>query len=48
MINRLPDLGVGLGFRPMLRKGIDNNTDQIDFLEIIADHYCNASSKKLL
>ena len=47
MINRLPDLGVGLGFRPMLRKGIDNNTDQIDFLEIIADHYFNPPPKKL-
>lgn len=35
----LPDLGVGLGYRPELHEQILANKDDIDWLEIITDHY---------
>lgn len=35
----LPNLGVGLGFREPLRSDLFLNRDNVDFLEIIADHY---------
>lgn len=38
-IARLPRLGVGLGFRRPLARPTIANAAQIDFLEIIADHY---------
>lgn len=41
MLNNIPYLGVGLGYRKELRKGILANRDQIDLLELIADQYIN-------
>lgn len=44
---RLPALGVGLGFREPLRGEIFLRRDEIDFLEITADHYLDATREKL-
>lgn len=38
-IGQLPRLGVGLGFRRPLARPIVANATEIDFLEIITDHY---------
>lgn len=46
-MENLPHLGVGIGFREPLRSGIFLNQEKIDFLEITADHYFDASPKKL-
>ncbi len=46
-MEELPNLGVGVGFREPLRSGIFLNQNKIDFLEITADHYFDASPKKL-
>lgn len=40
-------LGVGLGYRSAFRADLFANRDKVDFLEIIADHYFNASREKL-
>lgn len=45
-MNKLPQMGVGLGFREPLRSSIFLNREGIDFLEITADHYLNAAPKK--
>ncbi len=37
---------VGLGFRPQLKSDIFLHQNEIDFLEITADHYLDANSKK--
>lgn len=42
----LPVLGVGLGYRPPLHTGILQHAGEIDFLEIIADHYFDAPREK--
>lgn len=42
-----PALGSGVGFRPQFRAELFAHRDQIDFLEIIADHYLDASREKL-
>lgn len=42
-----PALGSGVGFRPQFRAELFAHRDQIDFLEIIADHYFDASREKL-
>jgi uncharacterized protein (UPF0276 family) len=42
----LPVLGVGLGFRPPFRADLFRNRGQIDFLEITADHYFDATPEK--
>ena len=47
VITDLPDLGVGLGFRPQLKAEIFLNRSEIDFLEITSDHYIDSPSKKL-
>jgi uncharacterized protein (UPF0276 family) len=39
-------LGAGLGFRPSFRADLFRQRDQVDFLEITADHYFNAPSEK--
>jgi uncharacterized protein (UPF0276 family) len=39
-------LGAGLGFRPSFRADLFRNRAQVDFLEITADHYFNASPEK--
>ncbi len=43
----LPALGSGLGYRPQFRADLFANRAQVDFLEIIADHYFDASAEKL-
>ncbi len=43
---QLPRLGVGLGFREPLRADIFLHRAEIDFLEITADHYLDATPEK--
>lgn len=38
---------IGLGFRPQLKADIFLHKDKIDFLEITADHYLDATSQKI-
>ena len=42
----LPTLGVGLGFRPSFLGELFLNRDRVDFLEVTADHYLDASPAK--
>ena len=49
--NRKPEnenrkTAIGLGFRPSLRAGIFLHRDEIDLLEITADHYLDATAAK--
>ena len=46
-MKNLPKLGVGIGFREPFRADLFLHRDKIDFLEITADHYFDANSKKL-
>lgn len=46
-IFNLPKLGVGLGFREPFRAGLFLNRGKVDFLEITADHYLDATPEKL-
>jgi uncharacterized protein (UPF0276 family) len=41
-----PTLGVGLGFREQLRAELFLNREHVDFLEIIADHYLDATPEQ--
>jgi len=43
----LPRLGVGLGFRSPFRAELFRNRKRVDFLEITADHYFDATREKL-
>lgn len=43
----LPKLGVGLGFRPHFKGELFLHREQVDFLEITADHYMDAGPEKL-
>lgn len=43
----LPTLGSGLGYRPQFRADLFAHRPQVDFLEIIADHYFDAPPEKL-
>ncbi len=45
-MNNLPNLGVGIGFRPNLKTDIFLHRGQIDFLEITTDHFINAPKAK--
>lgn len=45
-IKNLPDLGVGIGFRPPFLAGLFSHRSTIDFLEITADHYYVPSLRK--
>ena len=47
MIATLPLLGAGLGFREPYRADVLLDGDDVDFLEIIADHYLDAPPEKL-
>jgi uncharacterized protein (UPF0276 family) len=40
-------LGSGLGYRPQFRADLFAHRSQVDFLEIIADHYFDAAPEKL-
>lgn len=42
----LPSLGVGIGFREPFLSDLFLHQENIDFLEIVADHYFDASRKK--
>lgn len=42
----LAPLGSGLGYRPQFRADLFANRDRVDFLEITADHYFDASAEK--
>lgn len=46
-MNAAPWLGSGLGYRPQFRAELFESRARIDFLEIIADHYFDASPEKL-
>ena len=46
MFADLPILGVGLGFRAPFRSDLFASQEQVDFLEITADHYMDASPEK--
>ena len=43
----LPELGVGLGYRPALHGGIFRHRGGVDLLEVTLDHYLGASPEKL-
>lgn len=42
----LPPLGVGIGFREQLRSELFLHQQQVDFLEIVAEHYLDATTQK--
>lgn len=42
----LPTLGVGLGFREPLKSNLFLQQQQVDFLEIVVEHYLDASKQK--
>jgi len=42
----LAPLGVGLGYRPPFRADLFAHREKVDFLEIVADHYFDASREK--
>jgi hypothetical protein len=46
-MQELPKLGVGMGFREIYRGETFLHRAEIDFLEITADHYLDATPKKL-
>jgi len=46
-VNDAPALGSGIGYRPSFRADLFANRSRVDFLEIIADHYFDASPEKL-
>jgi len=47
MLKNLPNLGVGIGFREQFRADLFLYQTEVDFLEITADHYFDASARKL-
>ncbi len=46
MLKNLPNLGIGIGFREQFRADLFLHQTEIDFLEITADHYFDASARK--
>jgi uncharacterized protein (UPF0276 family) len=42
MFSHLPTLGVGLGFRQPFKSDLFLNRQEVDFLEIVAEHYLDA------
>ncbi len=46
-MQKLPNLGIGIGYREPFRADLFLNRDKIDFLEITADHYFDANAKKI-
>ncbi len=47
VLTSLPSLGAGLGYRPALGRGLYENRAEVDFVEVIADHYLDATKRKL-
>jgi uncharacterized protein (UPF0276 family) len=46
MTANLPSLGVGIGFRELFLTELFRHRDQVDFLEVTADHYFDAPEEK--
>ncbi|BAZ52159.1 hypothetical protein NIES4103_48180 [Nostoc sp. NIES-4103] len=46
MFSHLPTLGVGLGFREPFKSDLFLNRQQVDFLEIVAEHYLDTPVQK--
>jgi uncharacterized protein (UPF0276 family) len=46
MFSDLPTLGVGLGFRQQFKSDLFLNRQQVDFLEIVAEHYLDVMPQK--
>ncbi|AFY44142.1 DUF692 domain-containing protein [Nostoc sp. PCC 7107] len=46
MLSQLPTLGVGLGFREPFKSDLFLNRQQVDFLEIVAEHYLDVPVQK--
>ena len=46
MLKNLPKLGIGIGFREQFRADLFLYQTEVDFLEITADHYFDASARK--
>jgi uncharacterized protein len=46
MLSRLPFLGVGLGFRAQIREQIYEHRTQVDWLEVISEHYLDRPSRR--
>src|SRR5687767_14392832 len=47
MLESLPALGAGLSYRPAFRAELFLHPDRVGFLEIVADHYFDATPEKL-
>jgi len=47
MLSNLPTSGVGIGFIEQFRSDLFLHQQQVDFLEIIAEHYLNSTPQKL-
>lgn len=45
-MKNLPELGVGVGFREQFRADLFLHRAEVDFLEITADHYLDATAQK--
>lgn len=45
-LGNLPSLGVGIGFRELFLSDLFLYQEQVDFLEIVADHYLDTSKEK--
>lgn len=45
-IKKLPSIGAGIGYRRQISGGIWANQKNIDFLEVITEHYTDASQEK--
>jgi uncharacterized protein len=46
ILSQLPTLGVGLGFRELFKSDLFLKRQQVDFLEIVAEHYLDAPVQK--
>ena len=46
-MENLPKLGIGIGFREKFRADLFLHRNEVDFLEITADHYLDAGAQKL-
>ena len=46
-VSHLPALGAGIGYRDQFRMELFLNRTSVDFLEIVADHYLDATPAKL-
>ncbi len=47
MTTQLPVLGVGLGWREEIASSILDHREQVDWCELISDHFINASEERL-